>query len=172
METEFTYGVLSLFPAIFLIVASIWSKRVIEPLALTAVFCTIIYAKLGFVDALVASAAAQWKAEASTYIIVLLMGSLIVIMQASGGANALGIFLARYCNNHNKSVIGAWLLGCIIFLNSYMTALAINASMKGVCDKNKVPREMLSYVIDSTSVPATVMIPVTPMALFYGGVLI
>ena len=44
--------------------------------------------------------------------------------------------------------------------------------MKDVCDKRKVPRQALAYIIDSTGAPVCALIPFSTWVVFYSGVFI
>lgn len=63
--------------------------------------------------------------------------------------------------------MAAWSLGIIIFIDDYMNIMTISSCMKNVCDKKKIPRATLAYIIDSTGAPACVLVPFSTWAIFY-----
>ncbi|MDE8735533.1 sodium:proton antiporter, partial [Eubacteriales bacterium DFI.9.88] len=52
-----------------------------------------------------------------------------------------------------------------------LNVLTIGNEMRSVCDKQKTPREMLAYVIDSTGVPVCMLIPISTQAVYWAGML-
>ncbi len=50
-------------------------------------------------------------------------------------------------------------LGIIIFVDDYLNIMTVGTCMKDVCDKRKVPRQALAYIIDSTGAPVCALIP-------------
>lgn len=50
--------------------------------------------------------------------------------------------------------------------------MTVGTCMKDVCDKRKVPRQALAYIIDSTGAPVCALIPFSTWVVFYSGVFI
>ena len=46
----------------------------------------------------------------------------------------------------------------------------VGAAMKKTADRNKVPREALAYVLDSTAAPVCIMVPVSSWGVFFAGI--
>ena len=63
-------------------------------------------------------------------------------------------------------------LGIIIFVDDYLNIMTVGTCMKDVCDKRKVPRQVLAYIIDSTGAPVCALIPFSTWVVFYSGVFI
>ena len=63
-------------------------------------------------------------------------------------------------------------LGIIIFVDDYLNIMTVGTCMKDVCDKRKVPRQALAYIIDSTGAPVCALIPFSTWVVFYSGVFI
>ena len=65
----------------------------------------------------------------------------------------------------------AWFLGFIIFIESSICVLVSGAVCRPIFDKLKVSREKLSYILDSTSAPKCVLIPLNAWGAFVIGLL-
>lgn len=100
-----------------------------------------------------------------------LFGSLIHLLVKSGGAIAFATYLLRYIKNRKSALIITWLLGLSIFIDDYLNALTVGTSMKRVTDKFKVPREMLTYIVDSTAAPICILIPLSTWAIYLSGLM-
>lgn len=88
--------------------------------------------------------------------------------KATSGFTAL---VLKYSNSEKKSMMISWIMGIIIFVDEYLNVLTIGNVMRSVCDKQKTPREMLAYVIDSTGVPVCMLIPISTQAVYWAGML-
>lgn len=55
-------------------------------------------------------------------------------------------------------------LGIIIFVDDYFNCLAVGTVMRPITDKNKISREKLAYIIDSTAAPVCIIAPISSWA--------
>ena len=100
-----------------------------------------------------------------------LMGSIIALIEKTGGAFAFGKWAASKAKTQKSSLIWTWILGIVIFIDDYLNSLTVGACMSKLTDKHKVPREFLAYVVDSTAAPVCVLIPISTWAVFVGRIL-
>jgi Na+/H+ antiporter NhaC len=59
----------------------------------------------------------------------------------------------------------------VIFIDDYLNALTIGASMRKATDRVKTSREFLAYVVDSTAAPVCIILPFSTWAVFFSGLL-
>ena len=64
-----------------------------------------------------------------------------------------------------------WFLGVVIFIDDYLNSLTVGSCMTSLTDKHRVPREFLSYIVDSTAAPLCVIIPISTWAVFASRIL-
>lgn len=79
--------------------------------------------------------------------------------------------MERVCATPSKTLFFTWLLGAIIFIDDYLNALAVSVSMKGISDRQKIPREHLAYTVNCMGACVCVMIPVSSWSAFSIGCL-
>lgn len=163
------YGLLTLLPALLVIVLAIKSKRTTEPLIIGCVVSYIIIYGLKFVPPLVDTFFGVITDYDNVWIIVTtgLFGSLIALLNASHGTHALANKLRKICKSGKSTLLLSWIFGVIIFIDDYLNIMTINSCMRRLSDKNKVPRESLAYVVDSTGSPTCVLVPLSGWAIFY-----
>ena len=65
----------------------------------------------------------------------------------------------------------AWGLGLVVFIDDYLNALVLGRTLRPVADRNRVPRERLAYVIDSTAAPMCLLVPISTWAVYVAGLL-
>ncbi len=104
-----------------------------------------------------------------------LVGAWIIFIQRSGGVEGfihrISHFLERYekkkaGNNRIIVQLLAWVTGVLIFVESNISVLTVGALYRPVFDKLKIPREKLAYIADSSSAPASILIPFNAWGAF------
>ena len=165
------YGALSLIPAVVVIITALMTKRTLEPLLLGSVIGYIILAGKGFFSAWLDAVYSVMMNATTVWVILVcgLFGSLVALLEKSGGAMGFSAIAARITKTRKSALISTWILGIIIFIDDYLNALAVGAAMRKVTDKYGVPREFLAYVINSTGATVCVIIPFSTWSAFMAG---
>lgn len=179
-----SYGFFSVMPAVFLIVYIFATRRILEALILASLLGFIMVSRpetvgndgswlantfTNFSDAVLS---VMMDEDIAFLIIVCgLMGSIIALIEKAGGSYAFGEWIASLAKTRKSSLLWTWFLGIVIFIDDYMNSLTVGACMTKLTDKHKVPREFLSYVVDSTAAPLCVLIPVSTWAIFCARIL-
>ncbi len=166
-----SYGLLTLLPPVVVIIFALWTKRTFEALLIGALIGFIMSAKKGFMNATLEAFMQVVADNAWMFIVMGLLGSFVFLLQASNGSMGFGKLVQKFAKTEKKTLLTSWVLGIIIFMDDYLNILTISSSMMETCDKQKTPREMLAYVIDSTGAPVCVLIPLSSWAVFYAAVM-
>lgn len=166
------YGLLTLLPALLVLVFAIATKKTTEALIVGCLASYAIISGFGFVPRTLEALLDVLTDRDNQWMIVLtgFFGSLIALLNASKATNSIARFLGRYCKGTRSSLIATWILGIIIFIDDTLNILAVSSCMKKLSDQNKVPREALAYVVDSTTAPACVVFPFSTWVIFYANV--
>lgn len=91
----------------------------------------------------------------------LIIGGLIATIERVGGVRGF-IHLLEHRNwvtNGKRAQWLAYTTGIVVFIESNMTLLIAGAISRPLFDRYKISREKLAYIIDSTSAPICVLIP-------------
>lgn len=165
------FGILSLLPAAIVIVLAIISKRTTEPLLIGCVASYVIIHGVRFITPLIDCLFTVVTDYDNVWLILVcgLFGSLVALLNASNGTQAIARALGRVCKNGKRTMLASWVLGILIFVDDYMNIMTISSCMTKLSDKHKKPREALAYVIDSTGAPTCVLLPFSTWAIFYAG---
>lgn len=159
-------GWLSILPPLLAIILAIWSKQVILSLFAGIWMGFLILSGFnpltgvsGGLDAVIN--VFTDPGDTKVLVFTLLIGSLIATIEESGGVRGFVHFLEtrRFVHNKKRAQILAWLTGIIIFIESNITLLVAGAVSRPLFDRYKISREKLAYLIDATSAPVCVMIP-------------
>ena len=94
-------------------------------------------------------------------IFTLLIGGLIATIEKSGGVRGFIRLLEErsWVDSARRAKWLAYFTGIVVFIESNMTLLVAGAISRPLFDRYKVSREELAYIIDSTSAPVCIMIP-------------
>lgn len=99
--------------------------------------------------------------DAKVILFTLVIGSLIATVEASGGVRGFVDWLEsnRWVDSSKRSQLLAWIIGVVVFIESNITVLVAGSVSRPLFDRHKVSREKLAYIIDSTSAPICILIP-------------
>lgn len=166
------FGIFSIIPSLLVIIIAIRIKRPIEALLIGCVSSYLIIALFtdqNFIELVMNSFFSVILNYDNVWMIFVcgLFGSLIVLLNASNGTIAIADLIKKVCKNATAVLLSAWTLGIAIFIDDYMNIMTISSCLKKLCDKLKIPRAMLAYVIDSTGAPTCVLIPFSTWAVFF-----
>lgn len=103
----------------------------------------------------------------------LLVGSLIALVQASGGVQGFIVWAQRrgWGTSRRSAELLAWLVGLLIFVESNITSLVVGAIGRPFFDRLRLPREKLAFYCDATSAPVCMMIPLNGWGAYVLGLL-
>ena len=163
------YGALTLIPIVFIIAMAVVTRKSFESLLAGSVIASIIMHGTGFflpwVDMLMEALSDpenQW-----VILVCGLFGSLIALLRESKGTGGFIRIGERLCKTERGALLGTFVMGVVIFVDDYLNMLTVGTCMRAICDRRKVPRESLAYMLDSTGTPICVLLPFSTWTAFY-----
>ncbi|MEQ5854494.1 hypothetical protein NFI08_02140 [Halomonas sp. EF61] len=168
-----TYGVWSLVPTLVVLVTAIITRRTIESLLAGCLVGLLMIAPSEVVTRGSDILLTVLGNDTVTWIILVcgLFGSLIALLVKTGGVLSFGDAMTKRLHSRRQSLLTTWVLGLVIFVDDYLNALTISASMKKITDRFGVSREKLAYLVDSTAAPVCILVPFSTWAVFFAGLL-
>ena len=165
-------GFLVVVPTLLVLIVAIVSRREIEPLILGCVLGCILLAGTGFLPALIDYGYAAMVDPGFTMVVIASFGfsGLIGLLNYSKGAEAFSAKAAKLIKSERSAGIATWLLSWALFVDDYMHAMVVSATMRGIADKFGMPRKVLSYIANGTAAAMAVMIPTTVWSVFFMGI--
>lgn len=161
------YGFLSLLIPLLIIALAIITKDVVVSLLVGILVAQLILndfeiltSIVSMLDKFVGLFSEGWITK--TIIFALLVGSIIRLLNESGAVSGFIAYLdkkQKSLDSPKGSLLLAYILGLMIFIESSITALVAGSVARPLCDKNGVSREKLAFVCDSTSAPICSLIP-------------
>jgi len=169
-----TYGFISLLPIIVIVILALVTKQTFISIFVGVVVGFVILAggNPGETFNLFLDGLYQVLMDETTVWVLLLcalFGSLIALMQDSGGVLGFANLAQKIIKGRRASAIGSWILGIIIFVDDYLNCLAVGAATRPITDKYRVSREMLAYIVNSTGVTVCAIVPFSTWGAFMSG---
>jgi Na+/H+ antiporter NhaC len=156
---EHPYGLLSLLPPVVAITLAIITRHAVISL-LAGLACGSLLTSGGdlFRAAYDLLEVHLWPtiidpSKLRIFSFTLLMGGLIGLIIRSGGMQGLVRLIAPLASNRRSGQLTTWLMGMVIFFDDYANSLLIGNTFKPVCDRLKISREKLAYIVDTTAAP-------------------
>jgi Na+/H+ antiporter NhaC len=169
-----TPGILTLIPTAVVFTLAVWSRRPIESLVCGAIVGLVMLHGGGFINGFAESSVRVMTDEDVAWVILVcgFMGSLIGLLMRTGASAAFTHTLAARVSSARSALMATWGMGIAMFVDDYLNSLAVGSAMRDVTDKYQVSREKLSYVVDSTAAPISVIIPFSTWGAFFAGLLV
>jgi len=169
-----TYGIISLIPVAVIVILALATKTTFESIfaGVAVGFLILGGGNLGdsfnqFLDAIytvLMDDGTLW-----VLLVVALFGSLIAVLEKSGGVLGFSSLTEKVVKNRKSSMLTAWILGIIIFVDDYLNSLAVGSAMRKITDKYKVSREMLAFIVNATGATVCVIVPFSTWSAFMSG---
>ena len=177
MEETVYFGILSLIPPILAVALAFATKNVVVSL-LVSLFtgCWIIagwnpwlglqgmFKEHLFVDM-------TGSSNAQTIIMMSFVGGFVALIERTGGARAFATSIANKVHSRTTAQVVNWLGGLAIFFSDSGNSLILGPIFRPIMDKLHVSRAKLSYILDSTSSPICILIPVTGWGVYIMGII-
>lgn len=162
------YGVLCLLPPAAMLIFALKTKKSFEALIFGTLVAYLIMYKAAFIGPWCDLLLSEISNADNQYILLLcgLFGGFIFLLREAKGTLGFSNLLSRFCKNERITMMMSVFLGIIIFVDDYLNIMTVGTCMKDVCDKRKVPRQALAYIIDSTGAPVCALIPFSTWVVF------
>lgn len=165
------YPILTLVPPLIAIILVIITKKVLISLGVGILTAGLLIADFNPVsmvvwiwDAIVRLVWVDGEVNWFTILIVAFLfqlGIITALVMMSGGAAAFTEWAAKRIKSRRGAQVLTGLLGMVIFIDDYFNALAVGQVARPITDRYRVSRAKLAYLIDSSSAPAVVLMPLS-----------
>lgn len=105
------------------------------------------------------------------FLFLLILGVLSQLVVYSGGVSAFVSWAREKVRDTRSSEFVAFFAGIVIFIDDYFNALTVGQIAKPLNKMHASSRERLAYIIDSTSAPICVIVPISSWGAYIIGIL-
>jgi Na+/H+ antiporter NhaC len=169
---------ISVLPPVLAIVLAIWTRQVYLSLAGGLLLAWTMLSGWNPVAGLGASIEGAvgvlgGSGDARVIMFTLVIGALIATVEASGGVRGFVALLEsnQWVTSAKRAQLLAWTTGVVIFIESNITVLVAGSVSRPLFDRYKSSREKLAYIIDSTSAPICILVPMNAWGAYNLGIL-
>ena len=164
---DLNLGLVAIIITLVIIVFAVITKRCVECMIAGSMICAVFLYGTGFLSGWAQSLQDMLADNVWVMLVCLLFGGLISLLTASKGSFGFAKIISKFCNTQKKTLLTTFVMGILIFVDDYLNVLSIGACMKKISDRQKLPRETLAYLLDSTGAPVCVLLPFSTWAVFY-----
>ncbi len=156
---EHPYGWLSIAPPVVAIVLAIVTRRVLVSLFAGLAVGALILSGGNPITATINLLETQlWQTviqpdKLRVFAFSMMLSAMIGVIQVSGGMRGMVELLTPWARSRRSGQIVTWLLGMIVFFDDYANCLLIGGTMQPTCDRLRISREKLSFLVDATAAP-------------------
>jgi len=169
--------VLSIVPPLIALVLAVATRNVLVSLTLGVLLGMTLVNDFnplaGLVDFFHRGIAAQLteRSNVEVLVIILVIGGFVHLLDRSGGMVAFARRMTKVVDTPFKAQISVWLTGLAIFFTDSGNSLILGPMFRPIFGGLKLCREKLAFIIDSTSSPVCVLIPVISWGVYIMGLL-
>ncbi|MDA9557730.1 hypothetical protein N9R79_09575 [Vibrio sp.] len=172
-----SYGWLSVVPPVLALILAFTTRHVVLALGVAVLSGMLILTGGNPVDTalmfLKDGPFAQLSSASQSQIIIVItvISGFIYLVETSGGMAAFSRVATKYVSSPLKAQLSTWASGIAIFFTDSGNSLILGPVFSPIYDKLKLSREKLAYIIDSTSSPICVLIPIISWGVYSQGLI-
>ena len=106
------------------------------------------------------------SSNAQTIIMMSFVGGFVALIEATGGARAFAAAIANKVHRRSTAQTTAWLGGLAIFFSDSGNSLILGPIFRPIFDRLRISRAKLAYILDSTSSPVCILVPITGWGVY------
>ncbi|MCA9100323.1 MAG: hypothetical protein KDA63_04175 [Planctomycetales bacterium] len=159
--SDHPYGILSLLPSLVAIVLAVATRRVIVSL-LAGIYTGALItsgwrplAAVGDTLELHVWHTLVQQDRLRVFAFTLLMGAMVGVINRGGGMHGLVAAVSPWARSPRRGQLVTWLLGMFVFFDDYANTMLLGSTLRPLCDRLKISREKLAYIVDSTAAPVS-----------------
>ena len=158
-------------PLLILIAGALITKRIMEPALISSVVAVAMLEGGNFVNGYVGKMYEVLSNPSYQLLVFVGLGfaGISALLEKSGAMLGFRRVMEKICRTRSQTIFFTWLLGGIVFIDDYLNALAVSASMKGISDEKRIPREHLAYTVNCMGACVCVLLPISSWAAFAVG---
>lgn len=172
MPTVSEPGIWSLLPILFSLILAFWTRDAVFSL-LFGCLVGVMIAGFNPASGLVLLFRDALCTEDFIWVtlIELCVGILVALYLRTGVMNAISELAIKRIQSARAAGGFTWLMGLCVFFSDYFSPIFIGPVARPVTDKHRVSREMLAYILDSSSAPVCTIIPLSGWAVYIAALL-
>lgn len=169
VEPAAFYGAWVLTPAILTIVLAIVMRQVLPALSLGIFIAALMLAPFQSADGYSRDLIGALRLSVERYlcgaltdashvkviVFTLLIAGMVGVIAVNGGTGRIVAAVARWARTRRQGQVATWFAGLLVFFDDYANAMIVGPAMGPVCDRLRISRAKLAYIVDTTAAPVS-----------------
>lgn len=166
-------GFFSVLPALFTLVLVFITRNVVTSLFLGVVTGGVVSGQFNVIEAFMIPEIGSESFATILLVYLWALGGLIGLWTRTGGAQAFAERAGRTIVRGPRSArFFAWLVGVIFHQGGTISTILAGTTVRPVTDAQRVSKEELTYLVDSTASPIATVIPFNAWPLYVAGLVV
>jgi Na+/H+ antiporter NhaC len=171
------YGILSLLPPLVAVALAWRYKNVLAALFAGSLAGTLILFRGNPMTAVVdlirnyifVQAADSYNSN--LLVMMVFIGGFVGVVTYSGGARAFAEKSVALISSRARAQVATWLGGILVFFSDSASPLLVGSVFQPICDKMRVSREKLAWLLDTTASPVCILVPFIGWGIYIQGLI-
>ena len=160
-------------PLIFLIVYALKTRRMAESMVLATLLAMALLHRQHFLTGTIDGLYAVLSSPSYQFALCVIIGfgGMITLFQESGALMGFRDLLLKVAGGPKRTLVLAWCMSAVTFLDEYLNALTVTFSMREITDRNRIPREHLALQANIMACCLCMTIPFSSWTAFSVGLI-
>ena len=160
-------------PLIFLIVYALKTRRMAESMVLATLLAMALLHRQHFLTGTIDGLYAVLSSSSYQFALCVIIGfgGMITLFQESGALMGFRDLLLKVAGSPKRTLVLAWCMSAVMFLDEYLNALTVTFSMREITDRNRIPREHLALQANIMACCLCMTIPFSSWTAFSVGLI-
>lgn len=165
--------VMAFTPLVFLILYALKTRKMADAMVLTTLLAMVLLHRQHFLTGTIDAMYAALSNSSYQFALCVIIGfgGMITLFQESGALMGFRDLLLKIASGPKRTLVLAWLMSAIMFLDEYLSALTVTFSMREITDKNRIPREHLALQANIIACCLCVAVPFSSWTAFSVGLI-
>ena len=165
--------IMAFAPLVFLIVYALKTRKMADAMILATLLAMVLLHRQHFLTGAIDALYGALSNSSYQFVLCITIGfgGMITLFQESGALMGFRDLLAKVASTPRRTLLLAWLLSVVMFVDEYLNALTVTISLRGVSDRNRIPREHLAVQTNIMACCLCVTVPFTSWTAFSVGLI-
>ena len=165
--------IMAFTPLVFLIIYALKTRKMADAMVLATLLALVLLHRQHFLSGTVNALYTALGNSSYQFVlcVVIGFGGMITLFQQSGALMGFRDLLMKIARGPKQTLVLAWLLSAVMFVDEYLNALTVTFSMRGITDKNRIPREHLAVQANIMACCLCMTIPFSSWTAFSVGLI-
>lgn len=163
--------IMAFAPLTFLIIYALKTRRMAESMVLATLLAMVLLHRQHFLTGTIDALYAQLSNSSYQFVLCIIIGfgGMITLFQESGALMGFRDLLLRVARGPKRTLVLAWCMSVVMFVDEYLNALTVTFSMREITDRNRIPREHLALQANIMACCLCMTIPFSSWTAFSVG---